>query len=167
MRSHERTTGRPGFTLAELVVSMVGASVLLIGLSSAMFIAIQSSDSSLTPAEASLEGHAILTDMRAELQCAQTVTEQTATAITFTVPDRDDPDTSPETIRYAWTGTPGDPLSRAYNGGAAANVAEDVFSFNVVYIQSGGAIEYLNVKLQISSDARAAVETGIPLLNRP
>ncbi len=166
MKSHCSKTTRPGFTLMELVVSLLGASVLILGLTSAMFIALKTSDASLTPAHAALAGVSRLTDMQAELQYAQTVTEQTTTAITVTVPDRDS-DSNPETIRYAWSATPGDPLTRQYNGGPVANAAEDVHDFSVDYFQPASAIEYLNVRLQISSDARTSVETSIPLLNRP
>ncbi len=107
-----------------------------------------------------------MTDVQAELQYAQSVTEQTVTAITVTVPDRD-ADSNPEEIRYAWSGTPGEPLTRQYNGGTAANAAEGVHDFSVDYFQPVSAIEYLNVRLQISSDAGASVRTSIPLLNRP
>ena len=141
---------------------------MLIGaLSSTIFIALRASDTSATPAANTLVGLVRLSDMAAELQYTQTISEQTATAITVTVPDRDDPDTNPETIRYAWSGTVGDPLTRQYNGGTIANVADDVHDFAVQYYQPATAVEYLTIRIQVTSDSRTSVETSVPLLNRP
>lgn len=121
-----------GFTVLELMVSLASASLLMAGVSSSIFIALRATDTSRTPTAYALEGLARLSDM-SELQYAQTAAEQTATAVTVTVPDRNDPDTNPETIRYAWSGTPGDPLTRQYNGGAVAPVADDVYLFAIDY----------------------------------
>ena len=167
MTRRRRGTARSGFTLVELVVAMLAASFLVIGLSSAMFIALKAVDPSISPAAAVLDGQTVLTNMQAELQYAQAVTETAAAAITVTVPDRDDPDANAETIRYAWAAKPGDPLTRQYNGGTAEHVAADVHVFNVQYYPSSAAIAYLTVRLQIGNDPRSSVETAIPLLNRP
>ena len=56
-----------------------------------------------------------------------------ALAVTFTVPDRDNNGLS-ETIRYSWSGTPGDSIMRAYNGGVEVAVAEDVKYFSLEYL---------------------------------
>jgi Tfp pilus assembly protein PilW len=159
-------TNRRGFTLVELVVSMLGASVLMCGLGSSMFIALKATDTSSTPSWAVLQGNAQLDDIAADLKYAQTITEQTATAVTVTAPDRNT-DSNPETIRYAWSGTPGDPLTREYNGGTASNAMEDVYAFDILYYQPATSVEYLTIELQVSSDSRANVQTAIPLLNRP
>jgi hypothetical protein len=66
--------------------------------------------------------------MQSDLEFALAFSEQTATAMTFTVPDRDG-DLLAETIRYAWSGTPGDPLTRQINEGAVATMLEDVHVF--------------------------------------
>src|SRR5262249_36485794 len=42
-------------------------------------------------------------------------------------------DANPETVRYAWSGIPGDPLTRSYNGGAPVNVAVGVNAFALTY----------------------------------
>jgi Carbohydrate binding domain len=119
---------RGGYMLVELMVAMVGASVLMVGLSSTIFIALKATDTSNTPTSATIEGNAALTDLLSDLEFALSITEQTANAITFTLPDRDG-DSNPETIRYAWSGTPGDPLTRQYNGGAVATLTENVHVF--------------------------------------
>lgn len=71
-----------------------------------------------------------MTDLLADIQLAQSFSENTTTAVTFTVPDRNG-DNNPETIRYAWSGNAGDPLTRQYNSGAVVTVAENVHTFHI------------------------------------
>ncbi len=127
-RSTNRPVIRSGSTLAEMMVALVSASALMVGTASAIFVAVQGTDTSNTPTSATIDGSVALNDVLSELEFALSFSEQSATAITFTVPDRDG-DSNPETIRYAWSGTPGDPLTRQYNGGTAANVAVNVHVF--------------------------------------
>lgn len=166
MRSTAQSLHRPGYTLIELIVAVSVSGVLMAGLSSTMFIAFQASDTSNTPAAATLEAHTSLTHLSAELQYAQRLIAADNRTIRFTVPDRDS-DLGSETIRYAWSGTAGDPLTRRYNGGTVATVAEDVHEFKLEYYRPDSAVEYVNVRLQISSDSETSMETAIPLLNRP
>jgi hypothetical protein len=63
--------------------------------------------------------------LAADLFHATSITAATATELAFAVADRTG-DGAPETIRYAWSGTPGDPLVRQVNGGTAATVANDI-----------------------------------------
>ncbi len=163
----EHRVRRSGMTLLELVMAFFVASLLVSGIASATALALRSTDSSNLASTHTLRSARRLSEMLAELQFALSVTEQTATAITVTVPDRDDPDTNPETIRYAWSGAPGDPVTRTYNGGAAATFVEDVHDFDIQYQPTSSPIEYLNLTLQITGDATTAVQTSIPLLNRP
>jgi hypothetical protein len=128
MRSPNRGSIRSGHTLVELLMAMVGAGVLMVGLSSTMFIALAATDTSNAPTAAILEGHAALSDLLSDLEFALSLSETTANAVTFTVPDRDG-DSNPETIRYAWSGTPGDPLTIQYNGGIVATLADNVHVF--------------------------------------
>ena len=68
-----------------------------------------------------------------DYRLAVSVIENTPTAITFTVADRDG-DGVVETIRYAWSGTPGDPLTKQVNAAPPVVVARDVRKFNLRYI---------------------------------
>lgn len=132
MNHKQSPNHRRGVTLVELVASLLGASVLVAGLSSATFIALQVSNPALTPARGTLAGAAHLTEMQTELQFALSVLEKTSQSITVTVPDRNG-DGSPETIRYAWSGTPGEPLTRQFNGGTVLNFAENVQEFQLTF----------------------------------
>lgn len=166
MSINRQKTNRNGFTLLELVASLIGLSILLVSLGSAMVIALKASDSTSTPAPATLAGLDALNDLQADLQYALTITEALPASTTFTIPDRNG-DASAETIRYAWSGTPGSTLIRRYNWGTSYILASNVHNFNIQYHTSGSKKEYLTVTLQLSADASTAVQTAIPLLNRP
>lgn len=107
-------------------------SILVVAMGSALLIA-----SHALPTPQSLElttqaGMKATSRMTRELRYALNFVERSSTAVEFTVADRDH-DATPETIRYAWSGTLGDPLTRQYNGGDVVNVAEDVYEFALVY----------------------------------
>ena len=135
MRKHDAQTPGPahGFTLLELMVSVVASSLLMVGLMSALFIASSSLDGT-GDVKRRNEGSEVLAEVLRDLRLAKTFTEKTANAVTFTVPDRDG-DTFPETIRYSWTGTAGAPLLYEYNGGPAATIAEDVHEFDLSFLE--------------------------------
>lgn len=166
MKTNRHTCRRAGFTFVELLVSILASSILLVGLNAALFVSLKASDTSLTPVRATNEGLGLLAEISADLQFAIGVTEATATSISIVVPDRD-ADSYPETIRYAWSGTIGAPLTRTFNSGAETEIVDDVHSLYFTYLKTGSLTRHVSVRLQIGPDARAAVETGVGLLNRP
>ncbi|HUU84480.1 MAG TPA: hypothetical protein VM243_13350 [Phycisphaerae bacterium] len=70
--------------------------------------------------------------MRRELRMALAVSEMSATAVTFTHPDIDG-DGGDDVIRYAWSGSAGDSLTRQVNAAAAAPMLEGVQRFELSY----------------------------------
>ena len=124
---------RSGHTLIELVMAMSAATMLMGGLASTIYISSRALDSGGSAPVQTFRAAETLDDVMADLQYATSITERTANAVTFDVPDRDGDD-MPETIRYSWSGTPGDPLSMEYNGGAAAVLMENVQQFNLNYL---------------------------------
>lgn len=125
---------RRGFTLVETVMSMTVMIVLMAGLASATLLASRAIPSDQAPVSAMLEAHDAAEQIANELFCAQAFSERTPTAITFTVADRD-ADAVAETIRYAWSGTVGEPLTRKYNSGTVVNLVEAVYEFDLQYDQ--------------------------------
>jgi len=122
---------RLGYTLVELVVSIAIMSILMAGIASAVLIASHAMPGGQTPLETAVEAIDVVDQIASELLYATTITENTASAVTFTVADRSHGDSGPETIRYAWSGTPGDPLTRQYNGGTTVTVCQDVQDFSL------------------------------------
>ncbi len=150
-----------GYTLIELVVSMAGASALLFGLGSALYIAGQGVRQAGAATE--VKANAALSEMILEGQFALAVPERAARAVTFQLADRDG-DGNLETVRYAWSGTVGDPLTRAYNGGPAVAVAEEIKHFELDYIIRDGINRVINIELVCGED-ETHFQTGFPLLN--
>jgi hypothetical protein len=164
--------GRAGYTLMELIVSALVSSILMAGLGSTIYIATRAGDPDVGSLRDCQESSAAAFDITAELQFAQSFTERTATSVKFTVADRNG-DTNPETIRYAWSGTPGDPLTRQFNGGAVIDVVQNVYDFNLDY-QTKSVIstsQYFLIStrltLQVGADTKARMHTSIDVLNRP
>jgi len=88
-----------------------------------------------TPLAAVVESSQIVEQIAAELHTANSISERTPTSIAFTVPDRiTDVDAVDETIRYAWSGTCGDPLTRRYNAATPVEIAPSVKAFNLDYV---------------------------------
>jgi len=132
MRSQSKQR-RLGFSMLELVVASASAAVLMGGLGASLYIAGQSLEVSTNAQSSSQGSQQTLAMIHRELQSAISMSELTATSVTMKVPDRD-ADGAPETIRYAWSGTAGDPLTQEYNGGAATTVATDVQSFSLSWL---------------------------------
>ncbi|GAB5441616.1 MAG: hypothetical protein Fues2KO_19650 [Fuerstiella sp.] len=111
IRCDSRATTRSGYTLLELLVSSTAATLLMVGMGSAVVI----SSRALTPNVgqrdllSAAESTSVLGD---ELQSAVHIRELTNDAIEFAVVDRDD-DQQPEIIRYAHVS---DELQRTMNG---------------------------------------------------
>ncbi len=125
-----RKRGPFGYSLVELVVAMASSTVLMGGLASTLYISSQALDVDDSATADTSRAAEVLADLTADLRHARRFSERTATAVTFTVPDRDG-DLRSETIRYAWSGTPGDPLTYQTNGGSVVTLADNVQSFNL------------------------------------
>ena len=96
-----------GFTLIELLVGLVSSTLLVAGLTSAVYISSQALDLDSSISRKSAIASEVLGELTADLALTRSFSERTATAVTFDVPDRNG-DLLPETIRYAWSGTSGD-----------------------------------------------------------
>lgn len=123
---------RPGFTLLELTMSLVVTAIILGALTSAMLLASQIIPDDNGRAEATIAANEIVQQFAGELYYAHTVTARSAHEVTFWVADRSG-NLTPETIRYAWSGKPGDPLTRQYNNGDPAAVLDNVQHMDLTY----------------------------------
>lgn len=165
---------RAGHTLAELAVATVAVSILLGGMGSAIFVTLRAARPGSMPSNA-IHGSAAIEEITSELRAAVSFSQRSATSIQFTVADRDS-DASAETIRYAWSGTPGDPLTRQYNGGNVVDFVENVNSLGLGYVvktvadPAAGQKNYLRritIAIQVGNDAGAQVHAAVDVLNAP
>src|SRR5215468_2376022 len=108
---------RQGFTLAELAVGIAVVSVIIVAIGSVVMVAAKALPTAPGPTETTVTSNSAMDRIASELRYATSITEATPTSVAFTVADRDG-DGQPETIRYAWSGASGAPLTREYNGSA-------------------------------------------------
>lgn len=120
------------FTLIELVLSMAITTALLGGISAAIFLAGRAVPDGRSLEETTVRTADIADQIAADLYCSLWFQKHVAKTAKFTVPDRDG-DGLPDKIRYRWSGTAGDPLTRTFNDGTAVEVLPDVREFEVTY----------------------------------
>lgn len=130
MRNKTHANHRRALTLLELAVSLVSSMTLIGGLAASIYLSSQALPSNENASKQKSKAAAVLRDLMADVSVAISFTERTSRAITFRVPDRSG-DGSPDVIRYAWSGTAGDPLTYQYNSGTVVNIATGVQAFNL------------------------------------
>jgi prepilin-type N-terminal cleavage/methylation domain-containing protein len=121
------------FTLIEMLISLAIMAVISAALGATIVLASRALDQQSGPGAATVNARRATDRFLGEVAGATAFSERTASAVTFTVPDRDG-DGTPETIRYAWSGVAGEPLTRQYNGGVPDVIAEDVRQFDLSYL---------------------------------
>lgn len=112
---------------------MTVMTILMGAMTSTILIASHALPDSEGPAAKKMEAMDVVDQIAGELFYATSITEETKTAVTFIVADRGHGAVGPETIRYAWSGSKGDPLTRQYNDGTVVNVSEGVEKFELKY----------------------------------
>ncbi len=162
MRRIITTTTRDGFSLMEIVVTLVATSVLTTGLMSAMFLTLKSTDLTLTNADELIDASDVLTEM-SELQFTTEILTSSSSTIEASIPDQD-ADTDEEVVRYSWSTIPGDPLVRTYNANDY-QILHNVHLFEVSSVTSGTRTVAVIVKLRVGSSTANTIQTEIPLLN--
>ncbi|MCH7886097.1 MAG: prepilin-type N-terminal cleavage/methylation domain-containing protein, partial [Planctomycetes bacterium] len=131
--ARNRRRVRCGFTLVELIAAMTVMTILMMGMGSAMIITSRAIPDDQSPMSIASESRNVLDRLTEDLLYATSITEKAATAITIIVADRGHGAAGPETIRYAWSGTPGDPLTLEYNGAPAVNLVDEIQDFALSY----------------------------------
>jgi hypothetical protein len=123
---------RTGHSLMELIAAMISSAVLLAGLGSVMLIGRQVA---YTPSAATVrtETSEVASRLTDELQYATLLLGQSPQSLEFVIADRDG-DGRAERVRYAWSGTPGDPLVKTVNGGTPKNILEAIEEFQAAYV---------------------------------
>lgn len=123
---------RQGYSTLELVLSLTSASILTVSLGATLVVASRGLELSASADGQRIDAARVARDVAQDLQQATRYTERTATAATVVVPDRDN-DGRPETVRYAWSGTTGAPLTYSLNGAASVNLASSIQSLQFDY----------------------------------
>ncbi len=130
-RAATSSRGLRAFTLLELLVALTASTVLLGAMGSIFVLASRALPDNQVALTAGPAAARALDMICADVAYATSVSEGNATLLALTVPDRDR-DGADEAIKYAWSGTPGDPLIRTVNDEAETLVA-NTRSFALVY----------------------------------
>jgi len=112
------TKHRTALSLIEVVASVAISAIVLGATVSTVHVLARSGAAVARTADQQTALGQVMFRMRREIGLAVTVTELTGRAITFTHPDTTG-DGVDELIRYAWSGTAGNPLTRQVNGATA------------------------------------------------
>ena len=129
---HSNTRQNGGHTLLEVTLSLVILGVVFIAVGSAVVMAAHAVPDKTDPLITTFEDSKILARIVDEMRTAQYLPETEATAVTMVVPDRTG-NGRPDRIRYAWSGTVGDPLTYSVNDSTPANVINEVQDFDLSY----------------------------------
>lgn len=122
----------------ELIICLAVLGIILVGTQSAVLIAAKAIPDGRSPNSRIVAAANIMDTITSELAYATSFTTMNSNRVVFTVADRNG-DNQPETIRYEWSGTPGTPLTRTYNDGAAVTLASKVQNFSLVYTKAAVA----------------------------
>lgn len=122
---------RSGYTLVELTVSLTSATVLSLGLASALIISGHGFDGTQSLHERNSAAE-VQSDMMADVSSATSLLPSTATKLSVTVPDRNG-DGLEETVTYEYTGLPDAELRYSLNGSLAETIKTQVQDFNFTY----------------------------------
>ncbi len=131
--SKRRSVSRSGHTLLELLISMSIMTILMSAMTTVIVVAGHAIPDSQAPTTKKIKAMELVDQMGSEIFYATSITEASANSITFTVADRGHGAAGPETIRYAWSGTLGDPLTRQYNVGTVITMIDDVQLLNLSF----------------------------------
>jgi prepilin-type N-terminal cleavage/methylation domain-containing protein len=134
MRSRRARFGhdRCGFTMIELSIGLVLIAIIMAAMGSAVLVASRVTlrrDDPLLIASGAAMG---VDDLARTLPLATDIAELSPTAITFTTPDQTG-DGEPDTYRYAWSGTAGEPCTRKLNDGPTVIIVEGVLDLALAW----------------------------------
>jgi prepilin-type N-terminal cleavage/methylation domain-containing protein len=160
MTDQRRTMPSPrrvpaGFTLIELIVSLVIMSILLGSMASAVILAGHALPDGDDPLDRTALAVAAVDRIARDLALADPLIAADSNEVRFYVPDRGHGAAGPEKIIYAWSGVTGDPLTYTYNSGSAVTVCENVYDLSLEYIREAKPLLDAPRVLLVVSDAGA------------
>jgi hypothetical protein len=129
---HAQRITNHGLTVVELLISIAITSIIMLAIGSSMVIATRAMPDVNTPANTAITAGEIAEQLATELQYAISIKSYSANMIEFTVANRSGYQ-APDIIRYEWSGTQDDPLTRKYNGASVVEVLDSVQEFNLSY----------------------------------
>lgn len=122
-----------GFTLIEVVASMLILSVVMVAIGSTIVLASRAIPSGDLQQGKAIQQAKVLQRIAEDLSAATRFINHTMASVTFLVADRDD-DGDPEQLTYSWSTIAGKPLCLKIGNASAAVLLSDVQHFHLDYI---------------------------------
>ncbi len=166
MRNRLPKRYRAGLTLVELMIALIGSSVLLVGLSSSIFVALKASDPAVTDAARIAEATAVLNEIKNDLRYCSSCSSLTSSSISFVTPDRDQ-NGADEWLFYTWSRKKGDPVYRTCFGKLPVAVLNDVDNLSFELVRQNGRVTAVLISLELDSVSNGHFSTSVEVLNRP
>ena len=156
---------RYGFTLIEVMVSLLSLSVLLMGGAAIVSLSSRAAPDRLTIAGEAADGMAAMDRIEADLSVAYVVS-QSGSSLRILRPSLADRSVV-ETIEYSeFTGTDGKQLIRSATDGVAEVLLDDLFSFSMTLKTAGGNAHHVEIRIVLESGDQNLTRT-IACLNDP
>jgi hypothetical protein len=129
-RTHARRRRPAGHTLVELVLSMTLLAIVMASAGSAMLFAAKASPRADGPTATLIRDGGAMNRLAEDLAQAKYVLAYSSNSVKILVDDRTG-DGAPDHLSYAWSGTPGDPLTYTLNDGTPVNLVDAVQTFEL------------------------------------
>jgi prepilin-type N-terminal cleavage/methylation domain-containing protein len=155
---------RAGYSLVEVVVAMSVMAILMVGMTSTLYVHSKNRTQDSTIFAATEQHHAAARQIFEDLTYASAIVEYSSTAIEFEVPDRDS-DGYPERIRYEWMGSSGgnaNKLRWTYNQGTAVDLLTDATACSFTYsigTVTNDVLNFSRAALKLSNAVSGATNT--------
>ncbi|MEO1715867.1 MAG: prepilin-type N-terminal cleavage/methylation domain-containing protein [Planctomycetota bacterium] len=160
-------TRRRGFTLVELVASLFVSSVVVAALASCIALVSRAVPDTSDPQERLRTLQSIATRITDDARFATEVTIANGRQVEMIVADRDGDD-QPEAIRYSWSGTAGDALTRQQNSETAVALFNAVDQVTFAWSTDPVLAASSTGTMQITIEAdRTRIVTGSRTMNLP
>lgn len=160
MRHHHSHAAR-AYSLIELTVSLAIVSILVTAIGSLIILASKAIPRDDGVFAASLGGAVLAEELIDDAAFALAFKQVSKTALEFTLADRTG-DAAAETVRYAWSGTPGHPLTRTINGSSPIVVLPDVRALEFTATMRSGSV-FLGGDQSSSAKQLQAYDAALPL----
>jgi type II secretory pathway component PulJ len=171
MRS-SRTSTRSAYTLIEMMISMPLMALLMLGMSSAIYISMRSIPDNTTSSSARIQAAAALDQLAADFAYATSIVSRSPTSVVLTTVDRTG-DNVADSVSYQWSGVVGTPLLRQFNGSASEKVIQSVQQFSLSYTAPIDValgvplLKTVDVQIAAPTGATSAVYASITAVNQP
>ncbi len=162
---------RPGFSLVELIISVVLISVLAVVVGSALTQTQQQTQQTRAALVQFRQEKNLLENLTEEIRWARQILQLSSSGIQFTDPDPANPG-SDRTLTYNWNGLDQN-LYRACNGSAAKVFLSGVSQFDIqmsdfAWNASGQRyVRSLMITVQLSANGEDAIQKYVHLSNFP